>query len=168
MSQPQPSTGPVTDMIVDLLPTVNEGFNWDVITERFDKDPVGTAMSLHFTTETGDEPEEELLLAITDGPEIEVVEEVTDAHDYIGALVMYQHIGLRILDADDRMDPVRARYQANAVTIHPGEGKSRERTWLVVSNVLQIILNTVIHTQDNSSAQGARTSSARAEGGRDE
>jgi hypothetical protein len=51
------------------------------------------------------------------------------------------------------MDPDRARYQHAGVTIHPGPDKSRERTWLVVSNVLDIMLDSVVYQKNNADAQ---------------
>lgn len=148
--------GIVTQTIIDLLPTVNAGFNWDIITERYDSDPTGTAMSLHFTDDSGAEPVEEVTLGIKEGPEIAVIEELTDDWNYIGAIVTYQDYGLRILDPDDPMDPDRARYAHGGVTIHPAEDKSKERTWLVVSNVLDIMLESVIYEQQQDGQDSAQ------------
>lgn len=145
MSEHTTTGGIVTQTITDLLDTVNAGFNWNIIEERYDENPVGTAMSLHFTDESGEEAVEEVTLGIAEGPKIVVLGQLTDEWDYIGAIVTYQDFGLRMLDPDDPMTPDRARYQHAGVTIHPGEGKSRERTWLVVSNVLDIMLESVIY-----------------------
>jgi hypothetical protein len=142
MSQEQPDMGLVGQTIAGLLGTVNEGFDWDVIERRYDEDPVGTAMALHFTDEDG---EDAVLLGIADGPRIVMLDELTDEWEYIGAIVTYQRFGLRILDPIDDMTPDKARYQHRGVTIYPGEEESRERVWLVVSNVLDIMLETVIY-----------------------
>lgn len=147
----------VGQTIQDLLPVVNAGFNWSLIERLYDDQPVGTAMSLHFTDETGEESVEDLYLAIEDGPSVAVVPNVTEAHDYIGAVVMYQDYGLRMLDPDDPMTPDRARYHHRGVTIQPAEGKSRERTWMVISNVLDVMLESVIYKQEKP-VQGSETS----------
>lgn len=147
MSAPETDIGIVGQTIKDLLPTVNQGFNWDIITERYDEDPVGTAMSLHFTGEKGEEAIEEVMLGISEGPRIVILEELTPKWDYIGAIVTYQDYGLRILDVDDPMTPDRARYQHGGVTIHPAEDESRERVWLVTSNVLDIMLESLVWKQ---------------------
>lgn len=140
--------GIVTATIEDLLPTVNAGFNWDIIREKYDSHPEGTAMSLHFTNDQGSEPVEEIVLGIADGPKIEVLDKLTDEWDYLGGIVMFQESGLRILDPEDEMTPDRARYQYRDVTIHPANGKSKERTWLVVSNVLDIMLESLVYQND--------------------
>jgi hypothetical protein len=147
--------GIVTETVKDLLPIVNGGFNWEIIEERYDADPSGTAMSLHFTNEDGQEPVEEIVLGIADGPEIVVLDELTDEWDWIGAIVTYQDFGLRILDPDDPMTPDKARYQHRGITIQPGNDKSRERTWLVVSNVLDIMLESVVFQQEQADAAEA-------------
>lgn len=147
MSNTQQGLGMVGRAIEDLLPVVNQGFNWNIIKERYDEDPVGTAMSLHLTDESGEDSIEDVFLGIATGPQIVMLSEISDDWDYIGAVVTYQDYGLRILDPDDEMTPDKARYQHAGVTIEPGEGKSRERTWLVVSNVLDILLETVVWQQ---------------------
>lgn len=152
MSTNQTQLGIVGQTIKDLLPIVNSGFNWDIIEKRYDENPVGLVMSLHFTTEQGDEPVEEIYLAITEGPEIEVLQQVDSSADYLGAVVTYQDFGLRILDPDDEMTPDRARYQHKGITIHPAEGVSKERTWMVISNVLDIMLESVLYQQGQSDA----------------
>ncbi len=101
MSPRQTTGGIVTDTIKDLLPTVNAGFNWDIVRERYDRNPEGTAMSLHFTDDSGEEPVEEVLLGIADGPKLVVLDEYTEEWDYLGAIVMYQKHGIRILDPDE-------------------------------------------------------------------
>lgn len=146
--------GVVGQTVADLLPTVNEGFNWDIIKNRYDESPVGTAMSLHFTDETGEQSVEDIYLGISDGPEIVVLEEMDDSWDYIGAIITYQDFGMRLLDPDDPMTPDRARYQHGGVTIQASEGHSRERTWMVISNVLNIMLESLVYNRENK-ADGA-------------
>ena len=153
MSPRQTTGGIVTDTIKDLLPTVNAGFNWDIVRKRYDRNPEGTAMSLHFTDDSGDEPVEEVLLGIADDPKLVVLDQYTDDWDYLGAIVMYQKHGIRILDPDDPMNADAARYQHGSVTIRPGEDKSRERTWMAVSKILDIMLESVIHS-DGDDDQG--------------
>lgn len=145
MSENNDGLGIVGQTIKDLLPTVNQGFNWEIIEERYDEEPVGTAMSLHFTDESGEDAVEEVMLGIAEGPEIVVLGGDAQGWDYIGAIVTYQDYGLRILDVDDPMTPDKARYQHGGVTIHPAEGESRERVWLVTSNVLDIMLESLIY-----------------------
>ena len=152
MSGNKTNLGIVGQTIQDLLPTVNEGFNWDIIENQYDENPVGTAMSLHLTDESGGEPVEEVMLGISEGPRVVVLEELTDQWDYIGAIVTYQDYGLRILDVDDEMTPDKARYQHGGVTIHPAEDESRERVWLVISNVLDIMLESLIYKQQEAAA----------------
>lgn len=147
MSEYETRLGIVGNTIVDLLPTVNEGFNWETIEERYDENPVGTAMSLHFTDEEGGESSEDVHLAIAEGPQIVVLEELDQRWDYIGAIVMYQDFGLRILDPEDPMTPDRARYQHRGVEIYPHGDESRERVWLVTSNVLDTMLESIIYEQ---------------------
>lgn len=154
MSPRQTTGGIVTDTIKDLLGTVNAGFNWDIVRERYDRNPEGTAMSLHFTDDSGEEPVEEVLLGISDGPELIVLDEYTEEWDYLGAIVMYQKHGIRILDPDDPMNADKARYQEGSVTIQPGEGKSRERTWMAVSKILDIMLESVVHSNDGGDDGG--------------
>lgn len=154
MSNTQPELGLVGQTISDLLPLVNEGFNWDIIENRYDEDPVGTAMSLHFTDETGQNSVEDVYLGIDSGPEIIILSELTDDWDYIGAVVTYQDFGTRILDPEDDMTPDRARYQHAGVTIRAPEEQSRERTWMVTSNVLDIMLESVIHDQQAGKVGG--------------
>lgn len=145
MSDDPIELGIVGHTIKDLLPTVNEGFNWEIIRERYDKNPVGTAMSLHFTGEAGEEAVEEIYLGIAEGPRIIILPGVGDEWDYIGAIITYQDYGLRILDPDDPMDPDRARYQHAGIRIDSPPGKSRERAWYVISNVLDIMLETLVY-----------------------
>jgi len=147
MTETETTIGIVGQTIKDLLPTVNQGFNWDIITEQYDESPVGTAMSVHLTDETGEDAIEQVMLGIADGPRIVILEELTPEWDYIGAIVTYQDYGLRILDVDDPMTPDRARYQHGGVTIHPAEDESRERVWLVTSNVLDIMLESLVWRQ---------------------
>jgi hypothetical protein len=144
----------VGQTIQDLLPVVNAGFNWDIIERLYDDQPVGTAMSLHFTDESGENSIEDLYLAIEEGPSVALVPTVTEEHDYIGAVIMYQDYGLRMLDPDDPMTPDRARYHHRGVTIQAAEGKSRERTWMVISNVLEVMLESVIYKQQQPAAGG--------------
>lgn len=150
MSNADDDLGLVGQTIKDLLPTVNEGFNWSIIEDRYDEDPVGTAMSLHFTDEGGEEAVEEIFLGIAQGPRIVVLPGVDDQWDYLGAIVTYQDFGLRMLDPDDKMTPDRARYQHGSVTIRAADGKSRERVWMVISNVLDIMLESVIYQRQTS------------------
>lgn len=149
MSADDTELGLVAQTIRDLLPAVNKGFNWEIIENRYDEDPVGTAMSLHFTDESGENAVEEVVLGIAEGPRIVFLNGLTDEWDYIGAIVTYQNYGIRMLDPDDAMTPKRARYQHGGITIHPSGNESRERVWLVVSNVLDIMLETVIYQQQN-------------------
>lgn len=172
MSQTESAEGIVTQTIRDLLPVVNEGFDSAVLVERYDEDPAGTAMSVHFTDKSGENEVEVITLGVTDALELEVLPRLTDEWEYIGAIVMYQDHGLRILDPDSKMTPDRARYQYGGVTIRPSEGNSRERTWLVVSNVLDIILESVVYKRKQQQQaggdgeQGPRDS--REHGGRDD
>lgn len=154
MSHEPQEFGLVGQTINDLLPTVNRGFNWDIIENRYDENPVGTAMSLHFTDEGGEESVEDIYLGIAQGPQIVTLPGVDDQWEYIGAIVTYQDFGLRILDPDDDMTPDKARYQHGGVTIESPEGQSRERTWLVVSNVLDIMLDSLIYEQQQQAAGG--------------
>lgn len=154
MSTQDSNIGIVGQTIADLLDTVNEGFNWDIIRERYDNDPVGTAMSLHFTDETGEEALEDVYLGIAEGPEIIVLPTVDDDWDYIGAVVTYQDYGIRLLDPEDEMTPDKARYQHGGVTIKPPENKSRERTWMVISNVLDIMLESIIYEKRRDGSGG--------------
>jgi hypothetical protein len=147
MEDNETNIGLVGQTIKDLLPTVNEGFNWEIVKRRYDSDPVGTAMSLYFTEELGKDPEEQVHLGIADGPEIVVLDAVDEEWDHIGSVVTYQDYGMKILDPDHPMDPTTARYQHAGVAIHPTGDESRERVWMVVSNVLEIILESVIHAQ---------------------
>jgi len=155
MTETETTIGIVGQTIKDLLPTVNQGFNWDIITEQYDESPVGTAMSVHLTDETGEDAIEQVMLGIADGPRIVILEELTPEWDYIGAIVTYQDYGLRILDVDDPMTPDRARYQHGGVTIHPAEDESRERVWLVTSNVLDIMLESLIYDRKTDGDTGA-------------
>jgi len=154
MTDDHNTIGIVGETIKDLLPIVNSGFNWDIIERLYDDQPVGTAMSLHFTDESGEQSVEDIYLAIEEGPAIAVTPTITDSHDYIGAVIMYQDYGLRILDPDDPMTPDRARYHHRGVTIQAAEGKSRERTWMVISNVLDVMLESVIYRADSVAAGG--------------
>lgn len=154
MSTNQTQLGIVGQTIKDLLGVVNSGFNWDIIEDRYDEDPENVAMSLHFTNEEGQEPVEEIYLAIDEGPSIVVLDTLNDSFDYLGAVVTYQDFGLRILDPDDDMTPDRARYQHSGITIHPAEGVSKERTWMVISNVLDIMLESVVYQQTQAEAGG--------------
>jgi hypothetical protein len=154
MSQSADDLGLVGQTIKDLLPTVNEGFNWDIIENRYDEDPVGTAMSLHFTDGSGEEALEDIYLGIAQGPQIVILPGVDENWDYIGAVVTYQDFGMRILDPDDEMTPDRARYQHGGVTINSPEEKSRERTWMVISNVLDIMLESLIYNREAAEQGG--------------
>ncbi len=156
MSQSEPQIGIVGQTIKDLLPTVNEGFKWEIIENRYDEDPVGVAMSLHFTNEDGDEPIEEIYLGIGEGPRIVLLDTMDEeAWDYLGAVVTYQDYGIRILDPDDPMTPDRARYQHSGITIHPAAEQSKERTWMVISNVLDIMLESVVYQNGHEDAPRA-------------
>lgn len=148
--------GVVGGAIAELLGTVNEGFDWDVVTERYDEDPTGMAMGLFFTNEEGDEPVEQVYVGVSSGPEIVLIEELDASWEYIGSVVTYQDYGLRILDPDDEMDPKRARYQYGGVDIHPESGHSRERVWMVTSNVLDAMLESIIWKQKSGEKVGSR------------
>lgn len=158
MSAQESEIGLVGSTIRDLLPTVNEGFNWDIVKDRFDENPVGTAMSLHFTDESGETAIEQVHLGIVEGPKIVVLDRVDESWDYLGAIVTYQNFGLRILDPEDEMTPSKARYQHRGVTIHPAENESRTRVWLVVSKVLDVLLESVIY-ESNQSENDTRAAS---------
>lgn len=152
MTNGEPAIGIVGQTIEDLLPVVNGGFNWDIIEKRYDENPAGTAMSLHFTNEDGNEPIEEIYLGIAEGPRIALLDSLDGSWDYLGAVVTYQDYGLRILDPDDPMTPDRARYQHSGISIHPAQNKSKERTWMVISNVLDIMLESVIYQNKQGEA----------------
>lgn len=156
MSESTAERGIVAGAIADMLPTVNEGFNTDLLTERYDENPERTAMSVHFTDESGDDELEKVALGVNDDLELEMLERIPESYRYIGAVVTYQAYGLDILDPDHPMTPDRARYQHEGVKILPAEGESRERTWLVISNVLDIILASAIHKQETDAEAGAR------------
>lgn len=150
MSETETTLGIVGQTIKDLLPLVNQGFNWSIIEERYDEAPVGTAMSVHLTDQSGEEAIEQVMLGIAEGPRIVILEQLQPKWDYIGAIVTYQDYGLRILDVDDPMTPDKARYQHGGVTMHPAEDESRERVWLVTSNVLNIMLETLVWQQQQA------------------
>lgn len=153
MSQQEPDLGLVGMTIRDLLPMVNEGFRWDLITEQYDEDPVGTAMSLHFTDEDGDDAIEEIFLGIAPGPKLVVLPAINEEWDYLGAIVTYQDFGMRMLDPDDDMTPDRARYQHGGITIRAAEGESRERVWMVTSNVLDTMLESLIYQRNQKNGE---------------
>lgn len=153
MSQQEPELGLVGTTVKDLLPTVNEGFNWDLLKRRYDSNPAGSAMSLHFTAEDGEESLEDVYLGIAEGPRLVVLPGVTEDWDYLGAIITYQDYGMRMLDPEDSMTPDRARYQHGGVTIQPAEEKSRERLWLVTSKVLDIMLESVVHNNEAADAE---------------
>lgn len=153
MSGRETNIGLVGETVRDLLPTVNTGFDWDVIKSRYDNSPEGKAMSLHFTDDSGNNNVEDVHLGIAEGPEVVVLDKLTDEWDYIGAIVTYQDFGLRMLNPDDPMTPNRARFQHGGVSIHEADGESRERVWMVTSNVLDIMLESVIH-EAKQRAQG--------------
>jgi hypothetical protein len=150
MTENTTTLGIVGQTMKDLLPRVNAGFNWSIIRERYDESPVGTAMSVHLTDESGEESIEQVMLGIVEGPRIVILDELTPEWEYIGAIVTYQDYGLRILDVDDPMTPDKARYQHGGVSIHPADGESRERVWLVTSNVLDIMLETLVWQQQQA------------------
>jgi len=153
MSAQGDAPGAVEQIVRDLLPEVNEGFNWDLVTERYDSDPVGTAMTIHFTDEEGSDAVESVHLGISEGPEIVMLDELDPRWDYIGAIVTKQGVGLRILRPNDPMTPERARWQYRQVAIHPAEGESRERVWMVCSKVLDVMLETVIWRQQSEGGE---------------
>jgi hypothetical protein len=142
--------GVVGETMKDLLPLVNQGFNWQIIKERYDESPVGTAMAVHLSTDHEDLPDEQVILGIAEGPRIVILERLQPKWEYIGAIGTYQEYGNRILDVNDPMTPDRARYQYDAVTIRPAEGESRERVWLVTSNVLDIMLESLVWQQEQA------------------
>lgn len=142
--------GLVGGMIQDLLPMVNRGFDWEIIKQRYDNSPEGTAMSLHLTDEQGQEPMEEIYLGLGEGPRIVILDELTDEWDYIGAVTMYQDAGAKILDPDNDLTPDMARYRDGEVRIDTPAEKSDERVWLVISNVLEIMLESFIHGDGDS------------------
>jgi hypothetical protein len=143
-SQNTQDPGIVEMTVRDLLPTVNAGFNWEMVTQRYDPDPVGTALTIYFTDESGKEKIEEIHLGIAEGPELVVLDGLDPRWDFIGSIVTKQDIGIRILDPDDDMDPDRARFHHGRVEIHPAEGEGRERVWLVCSQVLDVMLESII------------------------
>lgn len=151
MTEQTTTMGFVGETIKELLPAVNNGFDWDFIKDHYDEEPVGTAMSLHFTDEEGEETAEELYLGIAEGPQIIVLDQLTADWDYLGAIVTRQESGARILDPKDPMTPDRARYTHRDVAIQPSEAESRERVWMVVSNVLEAMLESLIYQNDEDS-----------------
>ena len=139
-----------------MLPAANEGFNTDLLTERYDENPERTAMSVHFTDGPGGDELEKVALGVNDDLELEMLGTIPETYQYIGAVVTYQDYGMQILDPDHPMTPDRARYQHGGVKILPAEGESRERTWLVISNVMDIILESAIYQQNSADDTGAR------------
>ena len=166
MSQGRSKLGFVGTTIQDLLPRVNEGFNWGLIKERYDNHPEGTAMSLHLTGDRGQEPIEEIYMGLAEGPRIVILDQLTDDWDYIGAVTMYQDSGAAILNPDNELTPDMARYRDGTVDIATPEGKSSERVWMVVSNVLDIMLNSLIH--NGGIVDGEETGSEPAKSGGDD
>lgn len=154
MSDTQTELGPVGKTIRDLLPIVNDGLDWEMVKTRYDSRPEGTAMSLHLTDESGDQKVEQVYLGIAPGPELVVLDHLSDEWDYIGAIVTYQKYGRKILDAGDPMTPDRARYTHGGVTVHPHGDESRERVWFVVKNVLDIMLESIVWAQQSGSVEG--------------
>lgn len=150
MTQVNNNIGIVGKTITDILPVVNEGFNWELVKERFDPDPVGKAMSLHFTEDDGKEPIEEIYLGIAQGeggePRLVVLDSLGPNWEYLGSVVTYQDYGLKILDPDNPMTADEARYAHGGVKIQAGEGQSREKTWMVVSKVLDIMLKSHVYS----------------------
>lgn len=142
----------VGNAIQELLPTLNEGFNWDMVIEQYDEDPVGMAMGVFFTDQSGQEPVERVFLGVSEGPKIVMLDGLDERWEYIGSIVTYQNYGLRILDPDDDMTPDRARYQYGGVSIHPESGHSRERVWMVISNVLEVMLESIVYQQNQQAA----------------
>lgn len=154
MSESQEQMGMVERTIRDLLPTLNAGLNWEEILERYDANPSHTVMAIQFADKEGAEVKEQVLLGIKPGPEITVFDEVPEDYTFLGAIETYQDYGIRILDPDDDMTPATARYTMNGVTIRPVEGESKERLWLVGSNVLESMLQSIIWKQNNGGGAG--------------
>jgi hypothetical protein len=142
-------TAEVGSIVGGLLGEVNAGFNWDVVRERFDPDPVGKSITLHFLNEDGETLAEKVTLGVADGPELVLVGDDGDPRfENVGDVVTYQDYGLRVLDPDDNMTPEAARYQYNGVNIETAEGESRERVWLIASTILNIMLESIIREQN--------------------
>lgn len=137
----------VTDTIRGLLPVINSGFDTTELTERYDANPERTAMSIHFTDADGERAIERIVLGLDDDLEVTILDGIPDGWRNIGAIVTYQDYGLRILDPDDDMTPQRARYQHAGVRIEPADGEHRERVWLVISSMLEVILESIIYKQ---------------------
>lgn len=154
MSGRETNIGLVGETVRDLLPTVNSGFDWEIIKKRYDSDPTGKAMSLHFTDKTGENNVEDVHLGIAEGPKIIVLDELTDDWHYLGAIVTYQDYGVRMLNPEDDMTPSRARFQHGGVSIHPAGDESRERVWMVTKNVLDIMLESVIYAANSGNEGG--------------
>lgn len=158
MSEHETEIGIVGQTVKDILPMVNEGFNWEVVKNRFDPDPVGKAMSLHFTDEQGKEPVEKIHLGIAQGedgePELVFLENVGPEWGYLGVVTTYQDFGIKILDPNNPMDAERARYQHRGIKVSTPEGTSTERTWMVVSKVLDIMLESHVHKQAEAKQGG--------------
>ena len=144
MSEQQPAAQNVTDIIEGLLPQVNAGFNWELVKERFDPDPAGKALTMHFLQDDGETLAEAVTIGVTEGPELVLTTEDDERFTKVGDIVTYQDYGLRVLDPDDPMTPQKARYQYNGVNIESIEGESRERVWLIGSTILEIMLDSVI------------------------
>lgn len=150
MSGEHEEPGVVGQTIKDLLPVLNEGFNWEIVTGRYDKDPTQTALTIEFTNEGGDKVVEHVTLGVMEGPEITILEEVPEHYKWMGAIVTYQDYGIRILDPNDDMTPDRARYTHRGVQIQPAEGESRERLWLVASSIMESMLESVVWKQQQA------------------
>lgn len=155
--------GLVGNTIADLLGPVNDGFNWEIVRQKYDPNPAGTALSIHFTDESGENNVETVHLGIAEGPELVILNGIDEDWDRIGSIVTYQDFGLRILDPDDPMTPEKARYTHRGVDIHPGEGHSRERVWLVCREVLNVVLQTIVWQRE----EAAKDAPAAVEGGDD-
>lgn len=155
MSGQQAAASNVTDIIEALLPKVNAGFNWDVVQDRFDPDPTGKSLTMHFLAEDGETLAEAITLGVHDknaddstsdiDPELIITTEDDDRFEKVGDIVTFQDYGLRVLDPDDPMTPQKARYQYNGVNIESIEGESRERVWLIGSTILEIMLDSIIN-----------------------
>lgn len=140
MSSQQSEPKLVAQTVKGLLPRVNQRLDWEYIRRKFDPEPEGTALSFHFSDDSGEGYVEELTLAVNSEPRIVMLDEADDSWEYLGAIATFHETGLRCLNPDDELTVERAYYQHGDIDIHPVEGQSRGALWLIGKSIFEIVL----------------------------
>lgn len=151
MSETSERPTTVEEFVRRALPGVNRNLDWEVLTTRYDPDPVGNTLGMVLYQE-GEAGAEQVVEAFgfaviegADGPEIEVVpygiEQAADPSRVLGLgdVITYRRTALNVLNPDTDLTPQKACYQRGEVDLNAADPLQKRRVWLVSSAIMEMI-----------------------------